>query len=201
MNYDAFTAGINLGGLRNTLDIKVLICYILSGIKAGISREDMVSILVKNEFANYFEAANAFNDLIKNNNISAISENNHLYIITESGKLIANQLVSTLPFSIREKALSAAINLLAKIKRENENKVTIEKDENGYKVTFYISGGTIDLLCFYIYVPDLLQANLVKENFQQNPNNFYECILALLTKNNDIIENALNNLNKNIHEN
>ena len=196
MQYDAFTGGINPGGLRSTTDIKLLICYILSSIKPGLSQNDMVSILVENELANYFESASAFNDLITNKNLYPVPDNPSLYTVTGTGRMIAGQLVATLPASVREKALSAAINLLAKIQREKENKVTIDKETNGYKVTFHISGGEIDLLCFSLYVPDLLQANLVKENFQNDPNKFYECTLALLTQNNDIVENALKTLNE-----
>ena len=36
MTYDAFSAGVELGGLRNQNDIKILICYLIYSINAPI---------------------------------------------------------------------------------------------------------------------------------------------------------------------
>lgn len=194
MGFDVLTAGVEPGGLRSKNDIKLLICYILSNIKCSLSKEDVVSIMQENNFANYFEANSAFSELIENENICIDPENPLLYKVTEIGKLVSAQLDTALPISIREKALCTTINLLAKLKRETENKVTITENVDGYFVNCNISGGDVDLLSFSLYVPDHLQADLVKHNFQERPEIIYECMLALLTKNNDLISSTLNNL-------
>lgn len=192
MKFDAFTAGVSLGGLRSKNDIKLLICYVLSSIKQPLSKDDIISVLQENDLANYFEINDAFSDLIGNNNICQSPDNPSSYIITETGKMIATQLDTALPISIREKSLSAAINLLAKIKRENENTVTIKEEKNGYSVTCNVSGGTdMDLLTINLFVPDKKQAELVKRNFQHNPDLIYSCTLALMTNNSDLIKSAL----------
>ncbi|MDQ5983669.1 MAG: hypothetical protein RUMPE_00693 [Eubacteriales bacterium SKADARSKE-1] len=195
MEFDVLTAGIEPGGLRSKNDIKLLICYILSNIKCSLSKEDVVSILQENNFANYFEANSAFSELIENENICKDPENSSLYKVTEIGRLVSAQLDTALPISIREKALCATINLLAKLKRETENKVTVTENADGYYVNCNISGGNIDLLSISLYVPDCLQADLVKHNFQERPELIYECTLALLTKDNDLINNILKSLN------
>lgn len=194
MEYDAFSAGISPGGLRSKKDIKLLICYILSNVNKALTKEDILTIIQENNLANYFEINNAFSDLIENNNICESSENKNTYTVTESGKMISTQLNSYLPLSIRDKAISASINLLAKIKRESDNKVTIDKCSNGYLVKFNISGGEMDLMSFTLFVPDKLQADLVKKNFQESPEKVYECMLALLTKNDDLIKETLKKL-------
>lgn len=195
MKFDAFSAGVNLGGLRSKNDIKLLICYMLSSVGQPMSKEEIVSVLQENALANYFEINDAFSDLLGNNNISKSHDESEKYIITESGKLIVSQLDTALPISIREKTISAAINLLAKIKRENENKVLIKKENNGYYVTCNISGGSnMNLLNFTLFVPDIKQAELVKKNFQEIPNLIYSCILALLTKNTDLVNTALEDI-------
>lgn len=195
MKFDAFSAGVNLGGLRSKNDIKLLICYMLASVNQALSKEEIVSVLQENGLANYFEINDAFSDLIGNNNISKDSDNPEKYAVTESGKLIVNQLDTALPISIREKTISATINLLAKVKRENENVVTIKKADNGCHVTCNISGGDdVNLLTINLFVPDMRQAELVKRNFQEDPNLIYTCMLALLTKNSDLINNALENI-------
>lgn len=194
MKFDAFSAGVNPGGLRSKNDIKLLICYILASIKDPLSKEDIISILQNNNLANYFEASDSFSDLLENKNIMVSPTKPNFYTVTESGKLIATHLDSSLPISIREKALCAAINLMAKIKRETENTVNITKNKNGYSVKCNISGGEMDLLSFNLYVPDKLQAELVKENFQKKPGLIYECLLALLTKDKDLAKSAMKNI-------
>ena len=81
-----------------------------------------------------------------------------------------------------------------KIKRETENTVSIKEIENGYQLNCKISGGDVDLLSFSLYVPDRLQADTVKENFQSNPDIIYECVLAVLTKDKNLAKDILNKL-------
>lgn len=195
LNFDAFSAGVKLGGLRSKNDIKLLICYMLASINQSLSKDEIVSVLQENGLANYFEINDAFSDLLGNNNISKDPSNAEKYVVTESGKLIVGQLDTALPISIREKTIAATINLLAKVKRENENTVTIKTEPNGCYVSCNISGGDdMNLLTVNLFVPDMKQANLVKHNFQENPDLIYTCMLALLTKNSDLIKNALENI-------
>lgn len=194
MKFDAFSAGITPGGLRSKNDIKLLICYILSSIKSGLSKEDLVSVLQENNLANYFEINSAISELLKSKNIESTEENPNLYTVTDSGKIVSSQLYSSLPIAIRDKALNATIKLLAKIKRETENTVSIKEIKNGYQLNCKISGGDVDLLSFSLYVPDRLQADTVKENFQSNPDIIYECVLAVLTKDKNLAKDILNKL-------
>lgn len=196
MKYDAFSAGISPGGLRSRQEIKLLICYILSNVTGDLTKEDILTVIQENNLANYFEISNAFAELLEDKNICEKPDKKNVYTVTDSGKMISTQLDSALPITIRTKAISAAINLLAKIKREADNQVTIEKNENGYFVNFNISGGQVDLMTFKLFVPDKLQAELVKTNFQESPERVYECMLALLTKNDDLIKSTLDTIKK-----
>ena len=70
----------------------------------------------------------------------------------------------------------------------------LKEIENGYQLNCKISGGDVDLLSFSLYVPDRLQADMVKENFQSNPDIIYECVLAVLTKDKNLAKDILNKL-------
>ncbi len=195
MEFDAFTAGVSLGGLRSKNDIKLLICYMLFSVAQPLSKDEVLSALQEKGLANYFEINDAFSDLLSNGNIQPDENNPSKFVITEAGKLIATQLDSALPISVREKALEATLSLLAKIKRESENTVTIRKEPAGYSVQCNISGGEgVDLLDISLVVPDNMQAELVKKNFQADPDLIYACTLALLTRDAGLIKNALETL-------
>lgn len=187
---------IETNSLHSKNEIKLLICYILSSVKSGLSKNDIVSLLQDNGFSNYFDSVDAFSDLLNNHNIVCIDEETSIFTVTDSGKMISNQLDVSLPITIREKALSAAINVLNKCKLERENSVDITKTEQGYLVSCHISGGDVNLLSFTLYVPDEMQANMVKKNFHKNPELIYQTLLSLVTENKDFAINTLNNIGK-----
>ena len=179
MEFDAFTAGIEPGGLRSKTDIKILICYILSSVNEPLSKKDISQIMQDNALANYFEIGDAIASLLKYENIR--EEQTDIYTICDTGRQIADNLDTTLSVSVRDKALKAAILLLARAKTERENKVVIEKIENGYNVTLHISGGETDMMKISLYVPDEKQAKLVKKHFHDSPENVYSVLLSVLT--------------------
>lgn len=191
MEFDAFSAGVQPGGLRSKNQIRILICYLLSSVGAPLSKEDIVNIMQENSLANYFEVTDALSELIEKGNIITMPDNPKLCTASETARSIAKQLDNMLPLSVRERAVAAAINLLAKAKRERENKVDIIKTDCGYNVECHISGGEMDLLAFSLYVPDLFQARMVKDNFHREPENVYRVMLALLTGNTDLVSDLL----------
>ncbi len=191
MNYDAFTAGINPGGLRSKNEIRILICYLLSSMEAPLAKADLIGIIVDNGLANYFETMDAVADLAGKNIIAVDKSEQELCTATETAKMISKQLTSDLPPAVRHKALCAAINLLAKAKRERENHVDIKRSGKGYRVACHISGGDTDLMDITLYMPDFAQAEIVKENFQASPETVYRMLLALVKRNQDIAAGIL----------
>lgn len=191
MDFDAFTGGIEPGGLRSKNQIRILICYLLSSLDAPLSKSDIVNIIQDNGLANYFEVTDALAELIEKGNVIVSGEKDELCSASSTARMIAKQLDRALPHVVRDKAVAAAINLLARTKRERENKVEITKTERGYNVVCHISGGDMDLMNFTLHVPDLYQANMVKHNFHQSPENVYRMLLALVTGNSEMAADIL----------
>ena len=191
MNFDAFTGGIEPGGLRNKNEIRILFCYLLASVDAPLSKSDIVSIIQDNALANYFEVTDSLAEMTENGNVIVSGINNEFCEASDTAQMIAKQLDKALPPVVRDKAVAAAINLLAKAKRESENKVEIIETERGYNVICHISGGDMDLMNFTLYVPDLYQARMVKSQFQDSPETVYRMLLALVTGNNDMASGIL----------
>lgn len=191
MSFDAFTGGIDPGGLRTQSDIRLLICYLLASVKAPLSKSDIVSILQENGLANYFEAADALSEMLEKKNADTLSEQPDFCVANEITKEIASQLDTTLPPSVRDRAVNAALNLLAKAQRESQNKVEIHKSGDGYNVTCHISGGDTDLMSFTLFVPDQYQARTVKRNFHRDPQYVYQILLSVVTGNRELLADLL----------
>ena len=192
MSLKKFFSNPNFEKLNKKNDIKILICYMLNSVSGGLSKEDTVNILFQNNFANYFEASDAFSDLVSNKNIECKNKNDNIFTVTDSGKIIAKQLERSLPITVRDKAVIAALNVIHKAKIEKENSVKIEKTDAGYFVTCNVSGGKIDLMSFTLYAPDMLQAEIIKENFHKDPETMYRLCLSFLTGDKDFIKGLFN---------
>lgn len=194
MAFDTFDEGITLGGMRSKTEIRTLICYMLKSVGAPMSKEMIVNSLMEKGLANYFETSSCFDDLIRHGNIAPDEENGDLYRNTENGDMIATQLEDTLAPTVRERAVECALSLLKKQQVETDNRVTIEKCENGYTVNCAISGGDMDLLRFSLYVPDITQARLIRKNFYKNPDMFFSVMIAMLTRNKRAVTEILDEL-------
>lgn len=179
MERDAFTGGVEPGGLWSKNDIRILLCYILANVNGPLSQEDISQIIQGKALANYFEAGDALASLLEQGNV--VRDEQGLYTVTPAGREIAQNLDAVLPLSVRDKALEAAVRLMAEARARRENRVDIEETESGFRVTCHISGGKLDLMAISLYVPDKAQAQLVEKNFYKDPEGVYRLLLASLT--------------------
>ncbi len=183
MEFDAFDAGIELGGLRNREEIRLLICYLLKAIDKPLEKVQLNDAVLENGLANYFEINQAVTELLSNASIDTVIENDEeCYVILPRGREIAENLETTLPKTVRERAVNSAIKLMTKKRVEKENKVDIVKLESGgYNVTFTLMGGNDELMRLTVFAGDSLQAQTLKKNYLEDPVKLYSSIITALT--------------------
>ena len=194
MAFDTFDEGVTLGGMRSKTEIRTLICYMFQSVGVPMSKDAVINALMEKGLANYFETSASFDDLVKNGNIELTDAEKKLYFNTDNGSMIATQLKDTLAPTVKERAVECVLSLLKQERVESENKVTIQKCDNGYTVTCRISGGEMDLLSFSLYVPDVQQARIIRKNFYKNPDMFYSVMIAMLTRNKRAVTEILDEL-------
>ncbi len=195
MENNAFTEGIAPGGLRTKNDIRILLCYLLTSVGAPIRRDDIIRIMQENSLCNYFEVTEAIAELTEKGAFLTDPDDPQALTAGPAAREIAEQLNGAIPLSVRDKAVAAALNLLAQAKREKENRVVIKKTDAGYKVTCHISGGDVELMQFSLYAPDLYQARLIKHQFHSDPECVYRILLAAVTGNADLAEDSIRRMN------
>lgn len=183
MEYDAFDAGIELGGLRSRDDIRLLICYLLKSIDAPMTRQMLNDSMQEDGLANFFEVGQAIEELLKTGNITTdILQDEEVLIVTERGREAAELLQTSLPRTVREKAVNSAIRLTTRAKVERDNKIEVKKeDDGGYTITFTLFDRGTELMKLSIYVVDSLQLETVKQNFINDPVKVYSSIITSLT--------------------
>ena len=69
LQFDAFTAGIEDGGLRSSSSIAILACYIIARSEERLTKKNVVDALVEGKIANYFELGNR--KIIKKDQVSS----------------------------------------------------------------------------------------------------------------------------------
>lgn len=183
MEYDAFDAGIELGGLRNRDDIRLLICYLLKSVDSPMTRQMLNEAMQEDGLANYFEVGQAIEELLKTANITAdILGEDEVITVTQKGREAAEMLQTSLPKTVREKAINSAIRLITKARVERENKIEVTKEENGgYTITFTLFDKNTQFMKLSVYVVDSLQLEQVKQNFINDPVKVYSTIITSLT--------------------
>ena len=72
-------------------------------------------------------------------------------------------------------------HLLKQIRRQKENRVTIEKKEDGFVVTLTIPDIGSDLLSVSIFMPTRKECEAIQNRFLNDPMLVYKGVFALLT--------------------
>lgn len=181
MNDNTFSAGVVPGGLKDKQEIKILICFILDKIEHSLKKNDITSIFQIYGLANYFEVSQAFEEMVSNKNIAFDEDSDSCYI-TSTGKMIVDELETSLPVSVREKALESAKIYFDRLKSEKENTVIIRKNQFGYNVCCKVSGGEFDMMEIKLYAPNMHTAVTIRDNFYRNPGAVYNNVISILGK-------------------
>lgn len=184
MELNAFSAGIEPGGLKLGHEIKILVCFLLHNIQQKLTLSQINEALLKKGLVNYFELADAMSELLESGHILICSTNTkdeECYEITNLGVRTALEFSGSLPLSVREKALTSAQNLLARQKSAAENIVTVDKVKDGYMINLIISDIGSDLMNLSLFMPTEAEADVVKRHFIRDPLLVYKGTLALLT--------------------
>lgn len=179
MIQDAFSAGVEPGGLYSSQEIKILLCYMLMGAGEPMQRQAVLDIVSGGGMANFFEASAAIDELVRLHNLEETDDG--ALAVTETGRHAASTLSTMIPFTLRERSVKAALRLLTRIRRERENQVDIVKGDNGCQVTCRVQDKDTALLSLTLNVADDLQAKLIREQFLDQPELLYRSVLAILT--------------------
>ncbi len=179
MERDAFSAGVEPGGLHTQREIKILICYMLSGIHEPLPRSAVLDIVSGGGMANFFDASTAIDELIERDHVQ--ETDGGLITVTDAGRHAATMLEDRLPLTLRERSVDAALRLLSRQRNERENRAEIAPaEEGGWRVTCSI-GNTTPLFTFELLVGDELQAKQVRDRFLNDPLLLYQSVIGILS--------------------
>lgn len=189
MESSTFRAGTIPGSPDSYGEIKMMILYCLreSGEKA-VSFNALNEAFSEQGLVNYFALTETIDQLVASGHISNDSgDENGLYGITPLGENAASEFKTSIPFSIREKAVSSLKSVIKRHKRLSEISVSETPSQGGYILELSIPDQGGDIMKIQVFAPGKTEANLIKRRFLNNPIYIYKSIMTLLTGDESII--------------
>lgn len=176
---DAFIAGVKPGGLTDSTEIRLLLCYLVKS--AGpITQQDIERALLEEALVNYFEIGSCLDDILKQKLVTCEGST---YAITEKGVKVAAELADDLPRSVRERAVSAALRAQTWTRKEAEYSAKITEGPDGRcTIRCSIKGLDEEVFGITLAMPDRLTAELVKKRFILRGSEVYGLLINKLTE-------------------
>ena len=181
MENKAFTEGVRPGGVTTSHEIIILICYIMDSVDKPVTFNQLNEAMQEQHLINYFEFANAMEHLQRAGHILPYDNESKQYVLSPLGKSTAKTFEATLPAAVKERGVIALNSILKQIRRQKENRVTIEKKEDGFVVTLTIPDIGSDLLSVSIFMPTRKECEAIQNRFLNDPMLVYKGVFALLT--------------------
>lgn len=175
LRFDAFTAGMKMGGLRSVASIQFLVCYIIASINGKVTAQNIIEAVDEGMLANHFEISDAISKLIKIGTVTEAEDG--ALALTTNDKELLDIVEMDLPLTVRETAIKLCQKIIAKETYKRENKVELKEVENGYEITLHISDGEIDFFTLTLFSATREQAELIKDKFITNPVKVYENLI------------------------
>ena len=157
----------------------MLICYIFREAGQPVTLDQVNEVLQRQSLVNYFEFAEAAGRLISMGNL--LPEQNDRYILSGEGEKLADTFRQKLPAAVRERAQRALGDVLTLLRRQQENKVRVEKVGDGFKITLTITDIGSDLMSLSLFLPTENECEQVRRRFLNDTALLYKGTMALLT--------------------
>ncbi len=174
----------NMMNLTDTYAVKILICYFLRQINRPITPNQLAEIATDDGIVNYFVFTEAMNQLIEAKTVTLEEQDGEeVYVLSEVGKVGADDFKRIVPKSFRDRILSSGLKFFAKMKNQNDVKVSISERERGFAVSAVCTDGGLVLMDLKLYAPDREQAQLLADKIAMNPTDFYSKVLDFALEN------------------
>lgn len=174
----------NSGYIRDKLDIKFLILFILKHIDRPAAFPDITEMAMVDNGFGFFELSEAFHEMVESDHIDEHTEDDTpLYTITERGRETSELYLTRLPSSVRAAAQRAVIKVMARMRRDACIETSTETlSENHLVTTLSMSDGMDDIIKLELLTVNSEQAALLEANFRKNAEAIYNGIIAALLK-------------------
>ena len=168
-----------LGLIREQLDIKILILYVLARLPAPIDRYALSQIVFCDGGVDYFSFSACLADLVSTGHIA---EDGGRYVITDRGREDGTVMESSLPASVQARAAEAVKPVAVSLERDTLVQTGHTVNDDGCHLELSLSDGEAELLRLSALVVDERQARQIEKNFRARGETLYMEIIELISR-------------------
>ncbi|MBQ4091231.1 MAG: DUF4364 family protein [Clostridia bacterium] len=179
-----------VGSKRN---VKIFVLYLMQNINYPLDYITLNDIVMQNDYVMYLDFAESFHEMLDASLIESAGTNeagDEVFVVSEKGRLVAQELRSEILTSLLDKSLECALRYLDFKKRGVKISSRVELREDGrYNVVCAIKEKDIVIMENTVVVDTENRARRMEDNFRDHPEVVYKGVLALLSGNINFIFN------------
>lgn len=169
----------NFGFIHDRLDIKILILFILRRLPAAVDADTLQELCRCDDGIGYFEYSDCLSELAESGHVTESEEG---YAITEKGARNADAVESSLPYSVRSKALRLLGPVEERLRRAAMITARHTLGEDGCTVELAMGDGKGEVIRLSLLCAGEDQARQIEKRFRRDAEGYYQKIMALLTE-------------------
>lgn len=169
----------HFGFIHEKLDIKILILFVLRRLPGVVDPETLRELCQCDEGIGYFDYSDCLSELVANGNVEEQEEG---YAVTEKGARNADAVESSLPYSVRAKALKLIAPVEERLRRAAMITAQHAIGEGSCTVMLSMADGKGEILRLSFLCAGEDQAKHIEKNFRRDAEGYYQKIVELLSE-------------------
>ena len=151
----------NFGFIHDKLDIKILILFILRRLPGSVDPETLLELCQCDDGIGYFDYSDCLSELVA------------------TGYIVEDEVESSLPYSVRSKALKLLAPVEERLRRAAMITARHETGENGCTVELAMGDGKGEVIRMRLLCADEEQARAMEKKFRKDAEGYYQRIMEL----------------------
>jgi len=169
---------MGVGFIRDKLEIKFLILYIMARVGESVPLAELQDLTMCDDGIDYFDFAECLSGLVDTEHLCVEADK---YCITPKGLRNSEICESSLPYSVRMRADKNLAEYQKLLVRRSQVQSSVTERENGtYTVTLHLRDEVDSVMDLELMVATEEMANDLAQRFKQSPEQLYTALLSVL---------------------